>query len=77
VRNIGFKASRVAQWSKALYCSARGVTIDPGLIPGCVAAGRRSGRPMRRRTIGPVSSGLGEGLAGRDDLAPLRSSDSL
>ena len=29
------------------------------------------------RTIGPVSSGLGEGLAGRDFLVPSRSSDSL
>ena len=35
-----------------------------------------SGRPMGRRTIGPASSGLGEGLAGRDVHVPLRSSDS-
>ena len=26
--------SRVVQWSKALHLSARGVTTDPGLIPG-------------------------------------------
>ena len=35
-----------------------------------------SGRHMRRRTIGPVSSGLGEGLAGRDVLVPSRYSYS-
>ena len=35
-----------------------------------------TGRPMRRCTIGPASSGLGEGLAGWDVLVPLRSSDS-
>ena len=33
-------ASRVAQQSKALHGSARGITTDPGLIPGCVTAGR-------------------------------------
>ena len=32
---------------------------------------------MRRHTIGPASSGLGEGLASRDFLVPLRSSNSL
>ena len=31
---------------------------------------------MRQRTIGPVSSGLGEGLPNRDVLVPSRSSDS-
>ena len=35
-----------------------------------------TGRPMRQSTIGPVFSGLGEGLAGRDFLVPSRSSDS-
>jgi hypothetical protein len=34
------------------------------------------GIPMGRRTIGPTSSRLGEGLAGRDFLVPSRSSDS-
>ena len=33
-------------------------------------------RPMRRRTIGPASSGLGEGLASQEFLVPSRSSDS-
>ena len=28
--------SRVAQWSKALHLSDRGVTTDPGLISGCI-----------------------------------------
>ena len=32
--------SRVAQRSKALYLSARGVTIVPGSIPGCFTSGR-------------------------------------
>jgi hypothetical protein len=32
--------SRVAQRSKALHLSARGVTTDPGLIPGCITPGR-------------------------------------
>ena len=36
-----------------------------------------TGRPMRRHTVGPMSSGLEEGLAGRDVLVTLRSSDSL
>jgi hypothetical protein len=31
---------------------------------------------MGRYIIGPASSGLGEGLAGRDVLVPLRTSDS-
>ena len=34
-------------------------------------------RRMKRRIIGPASSGLGEGLAGRDVLVPLHFSDSL
>jgi hypothetical protein len=33
------KVSQVAQLSKALHLSARGVTTDPGLIPGCVTTG--------------------------------------
>ena len=32
--------SRVAQRSKALHLSARGVITDPGLIPGCMTTGR-------------------------------------
>ena len=32
--------SRVAQRSKALHLSARGVTTDPGSIPGCITTGR-------------------------------------
>jgi hypothetical protein len=35
-----------------------------------------TGRPMRRRIIGPAPSGLGEGLAGRDFLVTSRSIDS-
>ena len=36
-----------------------------------------TGRPMRRRTIGPASPGLVRGLAGRDGFVPSRSSNSL
>ena len=33
--------SRVARWwSKALHLSARGITTDPGSIPGCITTGR-------------------------------------
>ena len=32
-------ASQVAQRFKALHHGARGVTTDPGSIPGCIAAG--------------------------------------
>ena len=32
----GQSCSRVAQRSKALHLSARGVTTDPGSIPGCI-----------------------------------------
>jgi hypothetical protein len=34
------QGSRVAQRSKALHLSARGVTTDPGRIPGCITTGR-------------------------------------
>ncbi|CAB1351343.1 unnamed protein product, partial [Coregonus sp. 'balchen'] len=35
-----------------------------------------TGRPIGQHTIGPVSSRLGEGLAGRGILVPSRTSDS-
>ena len=44
----------MAQWSKALHRSARGVTADSGLIPGCVAAGRYAAF-----TVNAVSSKAG------------------
>ena len=44
--------SRVAQWSKTMHLSARCVTAVPGSNPG---------RPIGWRTIGPVSSGFGQG----------------
>ena len=43
-----------------------------GSSPGSVAVGRDRGR----RTTGPASSGLGEGLAGKNVLVPSRTSDS-
>ena len=45
----------MAQRSKALHSSVRGVTTDPGSFPGCGKG---------KCTIGPASSRLGEGLAG-------------
>ena len=62
----------MAQRSKALHHSASCVTTDPGLIPGCVAAGRDHGVTHNC----PASSRSGEGLAGRDVLVPSLSSDS-
>ena len=38
--NKAIQGSRVAQRSKALHLSARGVTTDPGLIPGGITTGR-------------------------------------
>jgi hypothetical protein len=56
-RILWYGASRVAQRSKELHISASCVTKDPGLILGCFVG--HPGRPMRRSTIGPVSSGFG------------------
>ena len=49
-----FQGSRVAQRSKALHLSARGVTTDPGLIPGCITTGRdwESHRALSRLGFG-------------------------
>ena len=55
----------MAQWSKALHRSANCVTRDPVSNPGSVAAGRDR-ETHGRRTIGPASSRVGEGMAGRD-----------
>ena len=33
------QGSRVAQWSKTLLLNARGVTVVPGLNPGCIPSG--------------------------------------
>ena len=38
--NVCIWGFRVAQRSKALHFSARGVTTDPGLIPCCITTGR-------------------------------------
>ena len=65
----------MAQWSKALHRSANCATRDSG-FESRLSQPAATGRPMGRRTIGPVSSGLGEGLAGRDVLVPSRTSDS-
>jgi hypothetical protein len=49
--------SRVAQWSKALHLSARGVTTDPGSIPGCITTGC-DWESHGGNTIGPELSWL-------------------
>ena len=49
--------------------------LHVGSIPG-VLQPAVTRRPMMRHTIGPASSGLGEGLAGQDVLVPSRSSNS-
>eukprot|EP00063_Salmo_salar_P069143 XP_014043978.1 PREDICTED: uncharacterized protein LOC106597293 [Salmo salar] len=77
-RGLGL-ASRVAQRSKALHHSARGITTDPGSIPGCDAAGRdRKTHEAAhnwlsvvqvRGGFGSASSRLGEGLEGRVSLS--------
>ncbi|KAK6325022.1 hypothetical protein J4Q44_G00043640 [Coregonus suidteri] len=54
-----------ALWSKALHRSANCATRDPGSKPGSVAAGRDR-ETHGRLTIGPASSRVGEGMAGRD-----------
>jgi hypothetical protein len=53
----------VAQRSKALHLSARGVTKNPGLILGCITTDCdwESHRAVHNW---PAWSGLGEGLAG-------------
>ena len=50
--------SRVAQRSKTLHLSARGVTAVPGVNLGCITTGH-DWDPIGRRTIGPESSGFG------------------
>jgi hypothetical protein len=44
--NVKVTSSQVAQWFKALHLGARGVTTDPGSIPGCMTTScdRKSNR---------------------------------
>jgi hypothetical protein len=65
-------ASRVAQRSKAVL----EVSLQIRVRSRAVSQPAATRRPMRRRTIFPVSFGLGEDLAGRDVLVPSLSSDS-
>ena len=62
-------ASWVAKRSKTLHISAWDVRTDP-VRSRAVSQLAVTGRPMRRRTMGPALSGLREGLAGRDFLVP-------
>ena len=63
IKRISTRASRVAQRSMALHLSARGVTTDLGLIPGCVTTGRDRESHKAEHNC-PASSRLGESLAG-------------
>ena len=64
-------ASQVAQWSKALHCIASCAARDSGFDSRACCNRLRPGD-----TFGLASSGLGEGLAGRDVLFSSRTSDS-
>ena len=56
-------ASRVVQRFTALHRSARGITTDPGLVPGCITTGRdRESNRAAHNWL--ASSLLGEGLVG-------------
>jgi hypothetical protein len=66
------RASRVAQWSTALLAVALEILVRVQALSQPAATRRH----MRRRTIGPVLSGLGEVLANKDVLVPLCTSDS-
>ena len=63
------RASRVAQWSKALHRWRFWVRVQALSQPSA------TGRPMGRRTISPASSGVRARLAGREVLVPSCSSD--
>ena len=49
----------MAQWLRALYCSASCAIRDSGLAPRLCRNRPRPGRSVGRRTIGLASSGLG------------------
>ena len=51
--------SRVAQGSKALHLSARGITTDTLVQIQAVSQPAVTGSPIRRCITGPVSSGFG------------------
>ena len=62
------------EWRSVLrHCNAE---QDPGSSLCPLLQRAATGRPMGRCTIGPLSSRLGDGLAGRDVLVPSRTSDS-
>ena len=68
-----FSASQVVQWSKALL----EVSLQTRVWSQPVSQPAVAVSPIERRTIGPASSGLGDGLAEGDLLGSLRSRDSL
>jgi hypothetical protein len=55
------------EWSKALHLSARGITTDPGSIPGCITTGPDQESQMVvhnwPRVVG-VRGGFGRGRPG-------------
>jgi hypothetical protein len=73
---VGF---RPPKWCSGVrYCiAALEASLQTWVRSQAVSQPGLTRRTMRRRTIGPASSGLGEGLAGWDVLVPSRSSNSL
>ena len=77
IKNIyqNWRDSQVAQRSKALHRSEASLqTLVQSLAvsqPATTGALITNVYAMRRRTTGPASSGLGEGLAGRNVLVPF------
>ena len=68
-------ASRVAQWLRALYCSASCATRDPGFAPRlCLNRPRPGGHGATHNW--PSFVRVREGLAGRDILVSSCTSDS-
>ena len=65
--SVDIRLSLPPDWRRGLrlHRSASCATRDPGSNPGSVAAGRDR-ETHGWRTIGPASSRVGEGMAGRD-----------
>ena len=68
-------ASRVAQWARALYCSASCATRDSGFAPRLCHNPAATGRSVGRRKIGIASLGsvwtVGISLSHRAPVTPV------
>ena len=75
VKNSALWASRVAQWLRALYCSASCAIRVLGSRPGSIVTGRA--REVRGATHNwPSVARVREGLVGRGVLVSSRTSES-